>query len=47
MLELLPTINGRTLLFVMIRLALEDGKGALELLGEYGANNLMREGHLR
>ena len=34
-------------LLVVVGFVFEDGEGAVELLGEDGAHNLVREGHLR
>ena len=34
-------------LFVVIWLVFEDGECTVELLGEDGSDNLVREGHLR
>lgn len=34
-------------LFVVVRLVFEDRKSAIELFGENGTNNLVREGHPR
>ena len=33
-------------LLVVVRLVAQDSKGAVELLGEDGSHNLVREGHL-